>query len=194
MKYVPNQIYHVFNQGNNRQKIFFTKRNYYFFIKKFKQQCLPYVDVLCYCLMPNHFHFLLMVNKVGCTYLHGSSPIAGNQQRFSRSLGTLLSSYTRAINKQEGRTGSLFRAKTKAKDGWIDGFITVDSKEGYRLFRPDNDYARTCFDYIHINPVEAGLVKRPTDWPFSSARDYAGLSNGTFCHKELALELELCRG
>ena len=186
MTYVPNQVYHVFNQGNNRQKIFFNKRNYYFFLKKFKQECLPYVDVLCYCLMPNHFHFLLIVNAVGCRYLHGPSPMVGNQQRFARSLGTLLSSYTRAINKQEGRTGSLFRAKTKAKDGWIDGFITVDSKEGHRLFRPDNDYAQACFQYIHMNPVEAGLAKRPTDWLFSSAREYAHLSGTPLCNHSLA--------
>ncbi len=29
-------------------------------------------------------------------------------------------------------------------------------------------------DYVHSNPVEAGFVSSPTDWVFSSARDYAG--------------------
>ena len=30
-------------------------------------------------------------------------------------------------------------------------------------------------DYIHNNPVEAGLVERPEDYLYSSARDYAGI-------------------
>jgi putative transposase len=33
---------------------------------------------------------------------------------------------------------------------------------------------RTMIDYIHNNPVRRGLVSDPTDWPWSSARFYAG--------------------
>ena len=29
-------------------------------------------------------------------------------------------------------------------------------------------------EYIHLNPVRAGLVKRPGDWPWSSVHEYAG--------------------
>ena len=29
--------------------------------------------------------------------------------------------------------------------------------------------------YIHLNPVAAGLVRSPEDWPWSSARAYLGL-------------------
>ena len=28
------------------------------------------------------------------------------------------------------------------------------------------------FDYIHMNPVRAGLVENPEDWLYSSARNY----------------------
>jgi putative transposase len=28
--------------------------------------------------------------------------------------------------------------------------------------------------YIHLNPVRAGLVRRPEDWPWSSVHDYIG--------------------
>jgi putative transposase len=31
-------------------------------------------------------------------------------------------------------------------------------------------------DYIHQNPVRAGLVCRPQDWPWSSVNEYCGLS------------------
>jgi putative transposase len=29
-------------------------------------------------------------------------------------------------------------------------------------------------EYIHLNPVKAGLVQRPDDWPWSSVHDYTG--------------------
>ena len=31
--------------------------------------------------------------------------------------------------------------------------------------------------YIHLNPVKAGLVSRPEDWPWSSVHDYTGSVN-----------------
>ena len=33
-------------------------------------------------------------------------------------------------------------------------------------------------EYIHLNPVRAGLVERAEDWPWSSVRDYAGNLRG----------------
>ena len=114
---------------------------------------------------------------------------ADYQQKLSRSIGTLLSSYTRAINKQENRKGSLFRAKTKAKSGIIDGFITIEGKHKDLFFKTDKDYAATCSHYIHQNPVKANLCKQAENWRYSSAIDYAGLRNGTLCNKELAQRL-----
>ena len=29
-------------------------------------------------------------------------------------------------------------------------------------------------EYIHLNPVKAGLASRPEDWPWSSVHDYTG--------------------
>jgi putative transposase len=64
MDFKPNAIYHIYNQGNNRQQIFFSEENYLFFIKKMRTYLLPYGDLLCYCLMPNHFHWLFYVREV----------------------------------------------------------------------------------------------------------------------------------
>ena len=38
-------------------------------------------------------------------------------------------------------------------------------------------------DYLHNNPVRRGLVGEATDWPWSSARFYAGMN-------EAALEMD----
>jgi hypothetical protein len=66
----------------------------------------------------------------------------------------LLRSYTRAINLQEERTGSLFQQKTKAKNV---GECTL-----------------VCFNYIHQNPMKAGITQRIEDWDHSSFNEYLG--------------------
>lgn len=103
----------------------------------------------------------------------------------------MLMSYTSAINKQEGTSGSLFRQHSKIKDGWEDDARTVGSRYEKLMFSGDNLYGRVCFEYIHNNPVKAGLVKNPEEWPYSSASDYKGIRNGTLCNQKVAKNLLL---
>jgi len=138
----------------------------------------PFAEFLAYCLMPSHFHFLLYVKEIEI-----------GTKSLNSSIGTMLMSYTSAINKQENRTGSLFRKKTQAKDGWIEDVVTLKGLHGKIMFSPFNQYGSVCFDYIHDNPVIAKLVKRPEDWKYSSASDYYGLRKGTLCNQNLAKEL-----
>lgn len=64
MQFEESFIYHIYNQGNNQQKTFFNKENYMFFLKKIKTHITPYADILAWCLMPNHFHLMVLVNKI----------------------------------------------------------------------------------------------------------------------------------
>lgn len=159
MKIRAGKIYHIYNQGNNRETIFFQQRNYIYFLRKVRNYFLSQVNILAYCLMPNHFHFLIYPKE-------NFIPV-----EFSNNFKILLRSYTRGINKQESRSGSLFRQNSKAK--------------------PINEisYALTCFRYIHQNPVDGKLVANPEDWEFSSCRDYLRFRDGTLCNKELAFKL-----
>jgi len=94
-------------------------------------------------------------------------------QVLSRAIGTVLSSYTQALNKQQGRRGSLFAHKTKAK-------ILNDAKD---------DYALNCFMYVHQNPILAKLVDKIENWEFSSFPDYIGKRNGTLVNQQLGLDI-----
>ena len=117
--------------------------------------------------MPNHFHILILANE-GTV-----KNISRNRleiQQLSENIRLLLSSYTKAINKQNNCCGSLFQQKTKAKE--IDLY--------------DEDQLKNIFHYIHQNPFKAGLVKKLEDWKFSSYRDYMNLRDGKLCNKELA--------
>jgi putative transposase len=115
---------------------------------------------------------------------------------FNDSIGILLRSYTRAINKQENMTGSLFRNPTKAeclnKPGSITpSFYNTEFGTKINISLPEKEYPQLCFNYIHNNPVTANLVKHPDDWEFSSCRDYSGLRNGTLINRTRALEFGL---
>ena len=68
----------------------------------------------------------------------------------------LASQYARKINWRLGRTGHLFERRHRA--------ILVDTDE----------YLLGLVRYIHLNPVAAGLVSDPSDYPWSSHRAYLG--------------------
>lgn len=49
MQFETGHIYHIFNQGNNRQKIFFNRGNYLFFLEKIRVYILPHADIFAWC-------------------------------------------------------------------------------------------------------------------------------------------------
>ncbi|SHI89158.1 REP element-mobilizing transposase RayT [Tangfeifania diversioriginum] len=174
------QIYHVYNQGNNRQKIFFNRDNYLFFLHKIRKHIFPYCEILAYCLMPNHFHLMIYTTEKSelVTRYQNDAEVSV----FSDNLRIMLSSYTRAINKQENKSGSLFRQNTKMKNltEIKSDHISLPTSLGYDFY---------CFHYIHQNPVVAGFVANPEEWEFSSYNDYIGKRNGTLVNKKLTLEI-----
>ncbi len=52
--------YHVYNRGNRKKDIFIDNGDYFYFLKVLKEYRVKHhIRVVAYCLMPNHFHFLL---------------------------------------------------------------------------------------------------------------------------------------
>jgi len=153
---------------------------------------LPYGDILVWCLMPNHFHMMLFVNTVSVAL----SDADDKNRSLNDSIEIMLRSYTNAINKQQNRTGKLFREATKAEcincpDNIEPSFITKSGITQINIIQPEKQYPKICFDYIHHNPTKAKLVKQNTDWEFSSALDYANIQNGKLINKIKAMEYNL---
>jgi putative transposase len=163
MNLTSEHSYHIFNRGNQRQQIFFTRENYFFFLQKVLNELRPHCEILAYCLMPNHFHLLVHVHKPADEEETGTDRVP----ILNRKIGTLQSSYTRALQNQELFTGSLFQQKTKAVQ------IKTDSQ------------LLTCLNYIHQNPMKAKLVEKMEDWEFSSFREYCKLRDQNFCNQSL---------
>ena len=214
MDFEKEYIYHIYNQGNNRCKIFFNRENYLYFLKKIKEHISPYADILSWCLMPNHFHLMVFIKpdsetlkilrETSDTMTTGgfidtmtrSHRINKPKNTLNNSIAVMLRSYTRAINKQEKRSGSLFKAHTKAEcincfKGITPSFIFSDGITISKSQNHEHEYPSVCFQYIHQNPVKANLVSKASDWEFSSAMDYAGLRDGLLVNKKLAEEYGL---
>jgi putative transposase len=179
MYFETNAIYHVYNRSN--ETIFLNKENYIFFLNKLQTLIYPVSNILAWVIMPNHFHLLIEGNDKSCqNALEKHRP---ELQVLSKNIGTVLSSYTQAFNKQNNRRGNLFAHKTKAK---ILNEAYYPPGGQNPLADSQIDYVTACFLYIHQNPVMAGLVMELKEWEFSSFRDYAGLRKGKLVKKDIA--------
>lgn len=100
VKFLKGRCYHIFNRGANKRKIFFEEENYVYLLKKLKHYVKKYeFSVLAYCLMPNHYHFVLRQD--------GDIPL-------NIPIAFLFNGYTKAVNKRYNRTGTLFEGTFKS--------------------------------------------------------------------------------
>jgi putative transposase len=159
--------YHVYNRGNNRGEIFFENENYLFFLRRLREHLQPKSSETSEVFETSEVctvvAYCLMPN-------HYHLLLQPNDDALSHHLQMFTISYTKAINKRFERVGTLFQGAFQAK--------RIDSDE----------YLAYLSCYIHLNPVWAGLAKRPEDWGFSSYRDYVGLRRGTLPNPSVILE------
>ena len=110
IQFTPGQYYHIYNRGSGHRSIFREQDNYLFVLRLVKKYTSAFdISVIAYCLMPNHYHFLLRQDG---TEAAGLLP-----QR-------VFNSYTKAFNKRYDCSGTLFEGRYEA--------LHVD-KEGYLL-------------------------------------------------------------
>ncbi|MBI5200293.1 MAG: transposase [Elusimicrobia bacterium] len=93
--------------------------------------------------------YCLMTNHVHLVIEVGTIPLG-------RLIHSLEPAYARYFHKRFGTVGHLFYRPHGAK--------LCDRDE----------YLLTLLKYIHNNPIRAGMVAKPEEWPYSSARAYAG--------------------
>ena len=183
--FVSGNVYHVFNHANGFDKLFYEADNYDYFLRKAALHLEPTFEFLAYCLLENHFHFVLRVREesqidVAIQNWHRST----DQQPFKfpksvkpedrhhyfaqRQITNFLGGYTQAINRRLNRRGSMFQQNTKRK--WI-------SSVGYLL---------SVLRYVNLNAVHHGLVVSGEDYPYSSFAEYFGdASHFSIPHQEV---------
>jgi REP element-mobilizing transposase RayT len=144
IKFYQYSFYHIYNRGNNRGKIFFTKQNYLYFLKQFDYYLSEYIDVFAYALIPNHFHFLIRVKPIE------------NTDNITLQFRKFFISYSKSINKQFDRSGSLFQKNFKRK--------VIE----------ESTYLTRIILYIHANPQKHKCVKDFKEYRFSSYNGIIG--------------------
>lgn len=92
-------FYHIYNRGINSDKIFVSDENKIYFLKLMSKYLDNVVDFYSYCLMDNHFHFIVRIIE--------------EEKIVTQKLSNLFNSYVKAFNKQNDRTGSLFEKHFK---------------------------------------------------------------------------------
>jgi putative transposase len=81
----------------------------------------------------------------------------------------------RTINEPESRREwILYRFEYAAKYKKQNVKYMFWKKDNHAILLDNNKMMQQRLDYLHYNPVEAGIVDEPEQYVFSSARDYAG--------------------
>lgn len=145
-KFESHQFYHIYNRANGNENIFREAKNYNFFFERWDDYLTDFVDVWAYCLLPNHFHFLIKVLESNKD-LKGFENLSG---LVSNQFSKLFNSYAKSFNSVYDRHGSLFQKPFK--------HVLVNSQ----------NYLLTLIHYIHHNPIHHNFTEDFTDWTYSS--------------------------
>lgn len=116
--FAPGETYHIYNRGTGKMDIFLDQEDFFFFLTRLKEALYPELvkipmgrgyrpkllppdsfDLICYCLMINHFHLLIQQKK---------------DVNISELVSKVCTSYSKYFNKKYDRVGSLFQDQFKA--------------------------------------------------------------------------------
>ncbi|HYK55978.1 MAG TPA: hypothetical protein VEV15_05830, partial [Flavisolibacter sp.] len=153
-------FYHIYNRGNNGEPIFFQERNYTYFLNKLNDYVGSYLNFYAYCLLPNHFHFLVQIKKLKeispelLQLPSGNKTLNNLETIVSEQFRRFFLSYSKSIKVQEGRTGSLFEKNFKRKQ------ITNDQHLDWLV------------NYIHRNPETHGFINDFRNYSPSSYKSF----------------------
>lgn len=175
-------IYHIFNRTNNGEKLFLSDENRHFFLRKYKELLSAYLDTYCWCLLPNHFHFLVRIkshkilvetikskqfNDRSLTEKKFLENLCSISDLVGHSFKRFFQSYSLSFNKMFHRNGNLF----------------------YKPFKRVAVIKETQFTqaivYIHANPVKHQLTKDFTTYEWSSWRSYMSDAPTLLLRKEI---------
>ena len=164
MPFLANHYYHIYNRGVNRNDIFFSPGNYTYLLQLLKKNLNRYtISIVAYCLLPNHYHFLLKPER------------DDNLHLFMKSL---FGSYSQAINKQQDRQGPLFQGRFRSiwvdEEGYLVHLARYIHLNPFTAGLADTPQAWPYSNYLDVIGQRAGILKDTTLVPehFQSGNAY----------------------
>lgn len=168
MKYIPfeaGQYYHIYNRGNNDEKIFYEADNYAYFIRLLKRHLLPIIEIYSYCFLPKHFHLVVKFKEIDDL----PETIKSGKTKLHQGLSNLFNAYAKSINKRYRRRGSLFQEHLK------------------RNIIADNNYLLNLILYVNTNPSHHNFGPFE-NYPYSAYQELIS-NNPTFLNRDEVLDL-----
>lgn len=172
---VNDRYYHIYNRGVDKRDIFIGKKDLERFILSIKAfndikparsikdlsfqdlsdvgRPTPLVAIVCYCINPNHFHFIIKQEVDG-----------GISEFFKRLLG----GYTKYFNKMYNRSGALFQGRFKSCIINDDAYILkirpyvnmnymihdIPKEKSHLIMASDKEYDNLNFNLVNKKEAE----------------------------------------
>lgn len=190
----PGNFYHIYNRGNNHQRVFVNSADYRLFLRKWLEFIQPVAKTFAYNLLPNHFHALVQIREEPHDLttpplqpiLSSASPLwipdtalsilpssickSGTPQWVSRGFTNFFISFARQMQNRHGFHGAVFHSPFKRK------------------LVADDTYFDYLTSYIHFNEKKHGMrYSSQYEQPFSSYLDLIG-NDWTFLEREFMLD------
>lgn len=136
-----NEYLHCFNRGVNKQQIFYDCDFYALFLSLVEKFHLKDdLQILAYCLMPNHFHFLFRQLKAFA---------------ISKLMEKVCGEYAKTFNNSFQRVGHLFQRRYGVKWVWRDldlpllvDYLHLNPVKGGLVLLPEEWEYSSCRDYL----------------------------------------------
>lgn len=199
-QYAQDGYYHVYNRGVDKNSIFRDEKDYKTFLSYLKiyltQEAPPSVpptrklknyfeeiQLLCYCLMPNHFHLLIRQHS---------------SRAMDHFLRSLLTKYARYFNTRYKRTGHLFQGTYKAvriEDEYQFIYLTKYIHQNPLSLYPYKDNPRRLQEYPYFS-YRNYLRDFTQDWvrPYEILSYFSGkfrqMSYESFVEKRFAEDID----
>lgn len=139
--------YHVFNHARGKDNIFEKVSDYNIFLDLAEKYILPITQIYAYCLMPNHFHFLIQIKDISVPKNFKKKE---TNDYVAHQWGNLQNTFTKKMNYRRHSRGGLFCQSINRN------LITSE------------EYLQMGIVYIHNNPVKHGFCSSPEKWKYSS--------------------------
>jgi REP element-mobilizing transposase RayT len=167
----PNMVHYVTCVTNDRAPVFRSDKACGLLVEAIAttREREPF-KLIAYVIMPDHFHMLANPLKLDISVIVGriKGRAATAVLGWLRAAGFLSSLAKLALRRPRkgGQTHAVWMAEFSAIDVWSRKFV------------------RQKLNYIHLNPVRAGLTDHPGKWHWSSFRSY-------FPHERGSVPLEV---
>jgi REP element-mobilizing transposase RayT len=160
--------YHIYNKGINGTTIFNNDENKIYFLNQLSKYLSDKVSILAYCLMDNHFHFVIRLNE--------------EEKIVTQGFSNFFNSYAKAYNKKIDRTGSLFEKHFKRiklnDENYLKQLIV------YVHLNPKH-HLDLNFQVYKFSSYQAFISDRETKIEREEVlKLFGGIENFIFCHNQ----------